>query len=57
MCLPAMVLRCMDPEKPKAVQEMTKPEGVGGVQRLNGFINYLAKLLPGLADVMDRYAD
>lgn len=43
----------MDPEKAKAIQEMPKPEDVEGIQRLNGFINYLAKFLPGLADVTE----
>ena len=43
----------MDPDKAKAVQDMPRPEDVEGVQRLNGFVNYLAKLLPGLADVME----
>ena len=44
----------IDLEKTKAVLEMPKPEGV---QRLNGFVNYLAKFLPGLADHMDPYVD
>ena len=35
----------MDPEKAKAVQEMSKPEDVEGIQRVNGFIDYLAKFL------------
>lgn len=43
----------MDPEKAKAVEEMRKLENVEGIQRLNGFINYLAKFLPGLADAME----
>ena len=43
----------MDPEKAKAVQEMPKPEDVEGIQRINGFVNYLAKFLPGLADIME----
>ena len=43
----------MDPEKAKAVQEMPKPEDVEGIQRINGFVHYLAKFLPGLADVME----
>ena len=32
---------------------MPKPEDVEGVQRLNGFVNYLAKFLPKLSDVME----
>ena len=43
----------MDPEKAKAVQEMPKPEDIQGIQRINGFVNYLAKFLPGLADIME----
>ena len=43
----------MDPEKAKVVQELPKPEDVEGIQRLNGFINYLAKFLPWLADAME----
>lgn len=41
-----------DPEKVKAVKEMPAPTDVEGVQRLNGFVNYLAKFLPQLSDVM-----
>ena len=43
----------INPEKVKAVQEMPKPEDVEGIERLNGFINYLAKFLSGLAEVME----
>ena len=43
----------IDPKKAKAVQDMPKPEDVKGIQRINGFVNYLAKFLPGLADVME----
>jgi len=32
---------------------MPKPEDVKGIQRINGFLNYLAKFLPGLDDVME----
>ena len=32
---------------------MPRPEDAEGVQRLNGFVNYLAKFLPGVADVME----
>ena len=31
---------------------MQQPSDVEGVQRLNGFINYLARFLPGLSDAM-----
>ena len=42
-----------DPAKVEAISKMTKPEDVEGVQRLNGFVNYLAKLLPKLSGVME----
>jgi len=42
-----------DPAKVEAVLEMPSPTDVEGVQRLNGFVNYLAKFLPGLSDVME----
>ena len=38
----------IDPDKARAVQDMSRPEDVEGVQRLNGFVNYLAKFLPCL---------
>ena len=41
-----------DPTKIEAVQDMSRPTDVACVQRLNGFVNYLAKFLPGLSDVM-----
>ena len=43
----------IDPDKVKAILEMPRPEDVEGVQRLNGFVNYLAKFLPRLADQME----
>ena len=43
----------MDHEKAKAVQDMPKPEDVEHIQKIKGFVNYLAKFLPGLADVME----
>ena len=43
----------IDPEKVKAVKEMPRPADVEAVQRLDGFVNYLAKFLPKLADVME----
>ena len=42
----------VDPGKVKAVTNMPRPEDVEGVQRLNGFVNYLAKFLPQLSSVM-----
>ena len=43
----------IDPDKAKAVLEMPRPEYMEGVQRLNGFVNYLSKFLPCLADHME----
>ena len=41
-----------DPEKVEAIKEMPCPTDVKGVQRLGGFVNYLAKFLPHISDVM-----
>ena len=41
-----------NPAKVEAIFKMTRPQDVEGVQRLNGFVNYLAKFLPKLCDVM-----
>ena len=43
----------IDPDKVNAVLKMPRPEDVEGEQRLNGFVNYLAKFLPRLADHME----
>ena len=42
-----------DPEKVQAIDDMTRPTDVEGVQRINGFVNYLAKFLPKLSDVTE----
>lgn len=42
-----------DPAKVQAITEMTSPADVQGVQRLLGMINYLARFLPNLADVIE----
>lgn len=42
-----------DPDKVKAIAHMPEPEDVKGVQRLCGFINYLAKFLPNLSQVIE----
>ena len=42
-----------DPAKVEAIANMPKPQDIEGVQCLNGFINYLAKFLPKLSDVME----
>ena len=36
----------IDQQKAKAILEMPKPSNVEEVQRLNGFVDYLAKFLP-----------
>ena len=41
-----------DPGKIEAIRDMPCPTDVAGVQRFNGFVNYLSKFLPGLSDVM-----
>ena len=43
----------VDPEKAKAILDMTRLANMEGVQRLNGFLNYLSKFLPRLADSME----
>ena len=43
----------IDPEKLEAVKEMPKPQDVEGVRRLCGFVNYLAKFLPKLSEVLE----
>ena len=42
-----------DPEKVKAVVNMSKPANMKEVQRLVGFVNYLAKFLPQLSTVCE----
>ena len=42
-----------DPEKVKAIEAMPPPTDMEGVQRLNGFVNYLAKFLPKLSETME----
>jgi hypothetical protein len=41
------------PEKVRAIKEMPKPQNIEYAQRLNGFVNYLAKFLPHLAEAME----
>ena len=43
----------IDPEKLEAVRQMPKPTDVEGIRRFCGFVNYLAKFLPRLADVLE----
>lgn len=43
----------IDPDEVKGVLEMPSPEDVEEIQRLKGFVNYLAKFLPRLADQME----
>lgn len=42
-----------DPEKVEAVRNMPKPDNVKAVRRFCGFVNYLAKFLPRLAEVLE----
>ena len=42
-----------DPDKVKAIKEMPRPQNVEDAQRLNGFVNYLGKFLPHLAEAME----
>ena len=42
-----------DPDKIEAVRDMPTPQNVEDAQRLNGFVTYLSKFLPKLADVME----
>ena len=42
-----------DPEKVEAIVKMPPPEDVKGVRRLCGFVNYLARFMPNLADVIE----
>ena len=41
----------VDPAKVKAICEMPPPTDVAAVQRLLGFVQYLSKFLPHLADI------
>jgi len=42
-----------DPVKLEAVTKMPRPQDIESVQRLNGFVNCLAKFLPKLSEVME----
>lgn len=42
-----------DPDKIEAVLDMPTPQNVEDAQRLNGFVTYLSKFMPKLADVME----
>ncbi|KAI8480674.1 hypothetical protein Bbelb_415670 [Branchiostoma belcheri] len=43
----------VDPSKVTAVMKMPRPEDAQGVQRLIGFVTYLAKFLPKLSDICE----
>ncbi len=43
----------IDPSKTEAILKMEAPKDLQGVQRLAGTVNYLAKFLPHLSDVME----
>ena len=42
-----------DPDKVRAIDEMPPPVDVQGVQRLNGFMNNIAKFLPQLSETLE----
>ena len=42
-----------DPVTIKAVQEMPRPDNIKAVKRFCGFVNYLAKFMPKLSEVME----
>ena len=42
-----------DPGKIKVVQETPRPDNIKAVRRFCGFVNYLAKLMPKLSEVME----
>ena len=42
-----------DPSKIEVIKNLPKPTDVAGVRRFSGFVNYLAKFLPNLSDVME----
>lgn len=44
----------IDPDKARAIQEMTPPTDKEGVQRLKRSVNYLSKFLPQLADMLSQ---
>ena len=42
-----------DPDKTKAVQEILQPDNTTAVRRFCGFVNYSAKFMPKLSEVME----
>lgn len=43
----------IDPEKVRAIHEMSRPTDIRGLQRLLGMVNYLAKFCPHLSESCD----
>ena len=43
----------IDPNKAKAIRDMPKAADIEDVQWLNGFVDYLTKFLPRLADSVE----
>ena len=43
----------VDPKEVKAIEEMPEPEDAKAVQRLLGSVNYLAKFVPHLSDILE----
>ena len=42
-----------DPDKVKAIDDMPLPIDIEVVQRFNGFVNYLARFLPKIREVIE----
>ena len=42
-----------DPDKVNDIDDMHRPIDIEGVQRFNGFVNYLSKFLPKLSEVTE----
>ena len=43
----------MDPKKVEAIEKMPEPKDAKAVQRLLGSVNYLAKLVLHLSDILE----
>lgn len=42
----------VDPKKTEAVAKLKKPDNIEEIQRFNGTLNYLARFLPGLSEII-----
>ena len=45
----------MDPKKVEAVKKMHEPEDIKAIQRLLSSVNYLAKFVPHLSDIVGSW--